>query len=570
MKSTKYYDQHADRLFAEYSDLDPDEIHRPWTENHLKETPGTACDIGAGSGRDANWLAKKGWEVIAVEPSKLRELGQQTSRPGVTWLNDSLPSLKRLRSLGHRFDLILLSGVWQHVPSYERERVIRILSELLNPSGLLVCSFRVRDNEKEDTERGFHSVTSEEIVGLANQRAIRHVERTRASNDLTRSDIRWYWHIFELPDDGTGSLPLLRHIVVNDNKSSSYKLGLLRTLVKLAESAPGIVTNRTDEYVEVPFGAVALYWIKLYRPLLLQRNLRQAPGKKGYGFAKDAFYQLGDFAPTDLSLGFRIDVDRANIVRAAIADVCKNIKDMPARYITYPGESSPQIFEAEFSSVRKHNQAITLTKEYLARFGAFRIPNLLWQTLGQFACWLDPAIVREWSQLIKPWQSTQEVLSGDGREFEWAESYRDTSLVSSRAKEIRQDGFSLSCVWSARIIQRKALAIDHCFPWARWPNNDLWNLLPTSATVNNTKSDRLPSAQILAEARGRITDWWDFAWMGSAYEERFFEEAICSLPNLGSERPSLSEIHQATQHQRLRLKTDQRIPEWPTLKNSLS
>ena len=45
-------------------------------------------------------------------------------------------------------------------------------------------------------------------------------------------------------DDGAGSLPLLRLVIVNDNKSSTYKPGLLRTLVRLAETAPGLVSVR--------------------------------------------------------------------------------------------------------------------------------------------------------------------------------------------------------------------------------------------------------------------------------------------------------------------------------------
>ena len=27
----------------------------------------------------------------------------------------------------------------------------------------------------------------------------------------------------------------------------------------------------------------------------------------------------------------------------------------------------------------------------------------MWQTLGQYACWLDPVIVREWRQLTADW-----------------------------------------------------------------------------------------------------------------------------------------------------------------------
>ena len=34
--------------------------------------------------RDANWLAEQGWEVLAVEPSKLRELGKERTHPCIT------------------------------------------------------------------------------------------------------------------------------------------------------------------------------------------------------------------------------------------------------------------------------------------------------------------------------------------------------------------------------------------------------------------------------------------------------------------------------------------------------
>ena len=46
----------------------------------------------------------------------MRELAIPKSHPNVTWLDDSLPELSRLRALGHRFDLVLLSAVWMHVP----------------------------------------------------------------------------------------------------------------------------------------------------------------------------------------------------------------------------------------------------------------------------------------------------------------------------------------------------------------------------------------------------------------------------------------------------------------------
>ena len=41
------------------------------------------------------------------------------------------------------------------------------------------------------------------------------------------------------------------------------------------------------------------------------------------------------------------------------------------------------------------------------------------------------------------------------------------------------------------------------FLWARWRNNNLWNLLPARRNINLSKSDRLPSSGANADARCR-------------------------------------------------------------------
>src|SRR5262249_62188734 len=82
-------------------------------------------DIGAGTGRDAAWLAAKGHEVVAIEPSNaMRRHGQQLhQRDHIRWVDDRLPSLATTLRLGLAADIILLSGVWQHLPPADRPRV---------------------------------------------------------------------------------------------------------------------------------------------------------------------------------------------------------------------------------------------------------------------------------------------------------------------------------------------------------------------------------------------------------------------------------------------------------------
>ncbi len=562
MKSTRYYDNHARALSSQYNAVTSAAVHGSWAEKHLPEKPGFACDIGAGSGRDANWLAAQGWDVVAVEPSvEMRELAARTSLPQVTWLDDSLPQLGKLRAIGHRFDLILLSAVWMHLAPGERERAFRVLSELLKPSGVLVITLRHGSDEQENVERGFHAVAAEEVLEYAKRRAVALTERVSVT-DQAREHVSWETLVFTLPDDGTGGLPLLRHIIVNDNKSSSYKLGLLRVLTRIAESAPGIVVSRTDDFVEVPLGIVGLYWIKQYKPLLLKHKIRQHPNpRQGYGFAGEHFHQLAEFSNYDLRVGASFDAERGAVVTGAIRDACKSIAEMPARFIVYPGQDR-RIFEPDRKSVRLPCLPVTLSKPYLLQFGSFRIPAGIWQTLGQYACWLEPAILREWASLTQGWGVSDYAATAMGV-FDWEEGNRDTGIAARRVTELRARGMAVPCIWSARNI--KSPHIDHCFPWARWLNNDLWNLMPASATVNSSKGDRLPSAAAMAAAHPRIIDWWQHAYIDSPLKDKFLLEAGISLPQLNDAEPALEDIYAAMLHQRARLKADQQLAEWSVI-----
>jgi len=463
------------------------------------------------------------------------------------------------RSLGHRFDLILLSAVWMHVPPTARERAFRIISELLKPSGVLVITLRHGSDEQENIERGFHEAPADEVLEYAKSRAVALTERF-SQPDQTRGHVSWESLVFTIPDDGTGSLPLLRHIIVNDNKSSSYKLGLLRVLTRIAESAPGIVVNRTDEFVDIPLGIVGLYWLKQYKPLLLTHKIPQHPNpRQGYGFAGNDFNRLGEISNYDLRVGASFEAGLGDVVTGAIRDACRNITNMPVRYITYPGQNRP-VYAFEWNTIRSKRKPVTLSRSYLLGFGTFRIPAQLWQTLGQYACWLEPAILREWSGLTQGW-GISDYQSTDMHVFDWEEGRRDTGIAASRFNALHGEGIQVPCVWSA--LKVKVLHIDHCFPWARWLNNDLWNLLPASATVNSSKGEKLPSAHAMHDAHDRIIDWWQHAYVDSPLKRKFLLEAGSSLPRLVEGEPALEDIYTAMLHQRARLRSDQQLAEWP-------
>ena len=145
-------------------------------------------------------------------------------------------------------------------------------------------------------------------------------------------------------------------------------------------------------------------------------------------------------------------------------------------------------------------------------------------------------------------------------------------LIMRSRKQQKQDrienfrtksgGEDIRCVWSNASLSHRQYEVDHCFPWSRWLNNDYWNLMPATVGANSKKREKLPSAATMHTARPRIVQWWEMAYTASDMADRFFMEAESALPLLGDGCKDLSEVFEAMQHQRARLKFNQQLAEW--------
>ncbi len=558
-----FYTQNAAKLIPQYESASGEVVHKDW-KHLLPSTKGLILEIGAGTGRDASWLASLGHEVVAAEPcDAFREEAKKLHREAsIHWTNDSLPELKEVRQLDFHYDVILLSAVWMHLNEADRKRAFRILSGLLRRNGILVIIYK---RGEPRPGQPMHQVPPEELCHLARKHGL-EVLLDRKQTDASGRECTWQLFVFRLPDDGTGALPLLRHIIVNDRKSATYKLALLRSLLRIADGNPGAVLSRDSNYVELPFGLVALYWLKCFKPLVLDKEFRQLPEANGrMGFDGPAFRSLAEVSPYDLRPGMLFAGKTADNLFWAIKSVRDTIHKMPAHFITWPNmrarDEGAQVFRTEVNPIRKQNvQSLELNPESLSRFGSFYVPVHIWESLGHYATWIEPVILQAWCDLMRNYNSpaiaTERYLEALG----WLDPQRQTGEVSSRVKTIH----FRHCVWTGDPITKGSLAIDHCLPFKHWPNNDLWNLLPTKSSVNSNKSDKLPSARMMELAASRIMDWWDSAWFSDGrFKQRFLWEATIALPGLGSlKEPSPDGIFRALQKQRIELKINQQLSEW--------
>ncbi|NVK23853.1 MAG: methyltransferase domain-containing protein [Gammaproteobacteria bacterium] len=564
MKSNiSYYSKNAESLSQQYNSVTFESVHRDWLEEIPSE--GFVLDVGAGSGRDARYLADRGLSVVAVEPSPgIRDIARQYQiKNKIHWLSDSLPELTDVFSLQTKFDLILLSAVWMHIAPTNRERCIRKLSSLLKPNGKIIIS--LRHGECSD-ERVMHPVSADELAKFASQFGLsfKLLSTNQNEDELGRAGIYWETVMLQLPDDGTGAFPLIRNIAVNDNKSSTYKLALLRTLLRIAEGHPGAVIERTDEHVVLPMGLVSLYWTKLFKPLVDKFEMQQNnDASKGLGFIKDdGWKKIISLSVNDLYLGASYQTEEVYLpLYKTLKEVANTIKNMPVKFTKIPGSQQP-VFSAETNRTVKPNEGLILNSDFLSSLGNFYVPVHVWDSLTRYSVWIEPTLVNEWSAIMASYQGNKansysklDYLNA----LTWEDPERSTTRVRKRVDQLISIS-EVSCCWSGKSLRESSYAVDHAFPFSRWPNNDLWNLLPTKSAINLKKSDKLPTSLKLTSAREFITSWWQLAW--PADQEEFFTQANYALPNLQSTNRSFDDVFEAFCFQRDRIKDLQQLEDW--------
>jgi protein-L-isoaspartate O-methyltransferase len=173
----------------QYESLSFEEVHRE-VLHLVPPPPSRILDIGAGSGRDAAALTRLGHTVTAVEPvAEFRTWGQRAHDGlGIVWVDDRLPQLAHLDGEGERFDVLLLSAVWMHLPAPDRPPAMERLVELLVEDGLIIMSLR---HGPSPPGRQIFDVPVDEVTTSAQQLGLKVVHIGREPDRLGRAEVHW-------------------------------------------------------------------------------------------------------------------------------------------------------------------------------------------------------------------------------------------------------------------------------------------------------------------------------------------------------------------------------------------
>jgi SAM-dependent methyltransferase len=121
-----------------------------WVEELTADLPpGRALDLAAGEGRNALWLAERGWDVTAVDFSSVAieragRLAGERLDPGAGGFRAEVADLLTHEPATAAWDLVLL--VYLQVPARERRRIVRRAARAVAPAGHLLVVGHDLDN----------------------------------------------------------------------------------------------------------------------------------------------------------------------------------------------------------------------------------------------------------------------------------------------------------------------------------------------------------------------------------------------------------------------------------------
>jgi SAM-dependent methyltransferase len=190
----------SEELIARYERVSVDQLYAPVIDL-LPQQPSLIADIGAGTGRDAAWLANNGHHVVAVEPvEEFRRAGAALhDSPRIEWIDDRLPDLWSLRSSKRCFDCIFLSAVWQHLDDDRRSAALHSLATLTARNGTVVMSLR---HGAGAASRQIYEARPEDTIEAATRTGFELVRRRDAESMQAinrHSGVRWTWLALRLP-----------------------------------------------------------------------------------------------------------------------------------------------------------------------------------------------------------------------------------------------------------------------------------------------------------------------------------------------------------------------------------
>ena len=188
-----YYEDNSINLSLRYEQADVNEIQKLLLQTFEKNS--NILEIGCGSGRDASFMVKNSFDVIAIDGSKnmIEEVKKIHPELSAKLFHKTLPIELEFNQ---KFDGIYSIATLMHLSENDLKTTLLKINELLNQNGKFLMSvslFRddIDENGVDDKGRFFLVLSFKEWIKLFKNIGFKILDTKINSDGLGRGGIEW-------------------------------------------------------------------------------------------------------------------------------------------------------------------------------------------------------------------------------------------------------------------------------------------------------------------------------------------------------------------------------------------
>ena len=279
-------------------------------------------------------------------------------------------------------------------------------------------------------------------------------------------------------------------IIEQMNNDNTYKLAWGRALIECVVFEEYDIN---DEKYIVPFECISLRMLKYYWNQIFFFKLKQSPYK---------------------------DKDPV---------ICKHTEALIERYKAITKSTIPVWFEEAY------NYLIKKDKKFL-----INTIKQISKTLHENVCWRFKNIPNKTLEIYEYYKTNSEIIFKKNEveelkcysiiiskllNYKWTqllENYNFAPKIASKVNGISEaklkrnklnkykevllkefEGKEIIDFYTGKPISKEEISIDHVIPWSFMYSDDIWNLVITSKSINSSKSNSIPSEEIIKKLKDR-------------------------------------------------------------------
>ncbi|MDE0099927.1 MAG: HNH endonuclease signature motif containing protein [Truepera sp.] len=341
-----------------------------------------------------------------------------------------------------------------------------------------------------------------------------------------------------MPEPGSVISTILKH----DNKQTSYKIALLRSINDVVLSYPDLRNSNRD--VAIPLRALAEFWIAYYWPFMSAEKpiLQGAQAFRDGRLRNDVAFRpeltrlktewealVGSSRPADgfvITSEMRVSRTRDSYPKPllkAYRAAARKIATRLRQPIQYAGPGSWGVFDRPrpYQELPSDVIAVPGTRE---RDVCLVAKAELWRTFQEVSLWVEALCIHEWSLFTETVVQAGARATGRGETYalltDRPDNRRPLSWERNEIDLLMMEGRSFTCPWTGKQIKPGGYHIDHLVAISIYPTNELWNLVPADPHFNlHVKRARLPGQTALASARPHLIETYRSYQESSALAE---------------------------------------------------